>query len=151
MTMSIESLFSTPPGPKALAFVTELQALCEKHDVCLCTSGYDGLEVRDLYKPDGALYANGIEDKTAAGAVAAAEAEAIRSAIGRAARIAGYESAIVKLKAKEFSESTANVTGRDTWACPDCGASKEDGHRWECELKAKIKGMEDSLAKERQS
>jgi hypothetical protein len=52
-------------GPKAMAFIDELEALCIKHGVCLSVSGYDGLQVWDLDKfPSEPIYCPWIEDRT---------------------------------------------------------------------------------------
>ena len=52
--------------PKFTAFVAELEALCHKHGVHLCSSGYDGLQVWDDDGFDGALTSAGIDDCTKA-------------------------------------------------------------------------------------
>lgn len=58
----IEGEFS----PKAMAFLRELGDLCEKHQVTLATSGYDGLQVWDMREPSEVLYCAGVEDMTKA-------------------------------------------------------------------------------------
>ncbi|WP_298929202.1 hypothetical protein [uncultured Ramlibacter sp.] len=60
-----QQLFTGPASPKALAFITELAALCERHGVMLTTSGYDGMQVWDRKPEDREpIHAAGIDDMT---------------------------------------------------------------------------------------
>jgi hypothetical protein len=60
----LAALVEPVEGSKFDRFVAALEALCREHQVQLCTSGYDGLDVKDLAAGEEPVYCAGIEDKT---------------------------------------------------------------------------------------
>jgi hypothetical protein len=54
-------------GPRAAAFIEEVEAVCRKHGLSLSVSDYDGMQVWDLKPFDdvyGPIHCAGIEDCT---------------------------------------------------------------------------------------
>lgn len=63
--MTTQDYFSGAASPKALAFVADLVALCERHGVVLSTSDYDALQVWNRTATDPApIHAPFITDMT---------------------------------------------------------------------------------------
>lgn len=51
--------------PKDIAlFIDEIEAVCEKHSLCICVSGYDSIQIYNKKSCEKAIYSNGIEDMT---------------------------------------------------------------------------------------
>lgn len=57
MTIDTELKFEE----RAQEFLDEVRAVCRKHGMQICTSGYDGLQVWTLKDGEDELYADGIE------------------------------------------------------------------------------------------
>lgn len=52
---------NTKAVEKAKEFLDEVRAVCRKHGMQLCASGYDGLQVWELDEDESELHFNGID------------------------------------------------------------------------------------------